>query len=417
MVSIDGGVEVQHNIPALETSSKSGHTIPIFPPRGQPTKRDPRGPMTPHTIRVTSVPDTTLSFEGLLVENAQIAQGRQWLESQSLRPTIEFIGEGIDAERLGGFFLEGVPREALLSTTHYSAAETLGVRHYHITANTCLLDNCNTATHYITEEGAPSSLPGLQEQYFYTSPLNATAPQIIDKYDPRNIESLTAPWRFPAASTDPSVPHTYVGYVVVDTGVLDLLIHGQSAAAYTHALTLFLARIRNQAHPTAKILVVARRGIPDPLDTIIPRTPETVAARDALFTSTAAAVAAVADANTVFTPISISKSETPHDAYLRAICPFLLPPPGILAKTKAIFRKSEGLTKAERVCLAIDDTRYQAGAKGVVTWLFFVGLCAGGLWIARSTVMGAVAAVLGRRRLGMEEEGLLEREVVGVKQG
>lgn len=60
-------------------------------------------------------------------------------------------------------------------------------------------------------------------------------------------------------------------------------------------------------------------------------------------------------------------------------------------------------SKAQSVCLDLggqeNSRRFHSAAWRAV--LIFVGLW--GLWMSRSMIVGTVAAVIGRRRLGMEE--------------
>lgn len=96
--------------------------------------------LEPHTIRLTSVPETPLSFEGINVQKALIRQGKDWIEEQDKRVVMEFIGEGSDAEREGGFF--GKPAEGekernqdiWRNSVQYRVGEALGVRHSHMSA-------------------------------------------------------------------------------------------------------------------------------------------------------------------------------------------------------------------------------------------------------------------------------------------
>ncbi|KAI5776699.1 hypothetical protein EDC01DRAFT_782805 [Geopyxis carbonaria] len=415
VVSIDGGDDVRYDTPGFDTSAPNpdGHYIPLelnpSTTAGSPQKRAAKKLLEPHTVRITSMADTPLSFEGLLVENTQVNQGQAWADQQALRPTLEFIGEGLDAERPGGFHrsepytpavgeAQESPKTALFSTTHYVLAETLGVRHYQISAGVCLLSACDSR-----------KLPGLESQYWQTSPLDwrGKAPP-EDKFSPHHTSNLVTPWRFPAVSTAPPVPVNPTTHVIVDLGVLDVLMNHADPAAYTHALTLFLARLRTRAHPAAKVIVIGHRGTP--AASVLPANPATAQLRDTLFAATQSAVAALADPATVFAPVALSARDPAETSYLRAICPHLLPPPSIVAKTKAIFVKSASITRAQRVCLQLDEVTYRRGARGVF-WVVVLGaLALAGLWVAKSTVIGALAAVVGRKRLGMveESEGLLE---------
>lgn len=416
VVSVDGGAGVRYNIDNFDTSkiTKEGHRIPIEFEAAKETRGEgERKILKPHTIRLTSIPGTPISFEGLLVENTQVVQGHEWIEKQSLRPTIEFIGEGIDAERHGGFYradkytppagaaLES-PVDAIFSTLHYKLGERLSVRHSHFSAGTCLIGYCDSR-----------HLPGLTEQYFYTSPLDFTghSQDIKDKFDPRHIDNLVTPWRFPSTS----VSTNPVNYVVVDVGIQDILMRSQNADLYTRTLTIFLARLRQQAHPNAKILVIAHRGAPHPDNTIFEPDFTTTSLRLGLYTSTQRAVAKLEDPGVIFTPVYLGGGKDPQAAYLRAMCPHLLAPVGVLAKTKAVFRKAQHMNKMQRVCVEVVGGGSGMGGD-TVFMIIIMGMCAAGLYVARSTVIGAIAAVVGRKRLGMgEEEGRLLGDEPGSK--
>ena len=375
--------------------------------------------LEPHTIRITSISSTPFSFEGLLVPNTHISQGHSWEEAQALRPVVEFVGEGLDAERPGGFFRtdpykppagESVeqPSEALFSTVHYRLGEFLGLRHTHMAAGTCLLPRCDD-----------HKLPGFEAQYFFTSPVDSKgrSPSVRELTDPHHLENLQAPFRF-SSDAVPTRPPTHV---IVDTGILDVVIRGLSPQAYAHALARFLVRMRNQAHPDATILVVAHRGasasvLPPPEHSAASSpsssssasaatSPSTIAARrSALFAATRDAVALVGDSNTHFMPVHLDGGD-PQPAYLLAVCPYMVP--GVVARTKGFFRR-QAPTKTQLLCA--DVLRHRGGYGS--TLFFLLAILVAGLWVARSTVLGALAAVVGRRRLGMSEEegGLLERE-------
>lgn len=434
-MSIDGAPDVRYTTKAFDTSvpKPEGHYIAFKFPKKDPQQRQQQLQrpaagqarlLEPHTIRITSIASTPFSFGGLLVPNTLISQGRSWEEAQALRPVIEFVGEGLDAERPGGFFRTDSyeppaghsveqPAEALFSTVHYMLGERLGVRHTHMAAGTCLLANCDDR-----------KLPGLETQYFFTSPVDhlGRTPNVHEKTDPRHLENLQTPFRFSSGT----VPTRTPTHVVVDTGVLDVVVRGLSPDAYAQALARFLVRMRNQAHPKAKILVVAHRG-PSPASALLapaehsatstpkPSTtaaaaPSTIAARrNALFAATRDAVDLVGDANTHFAPVRLDGGD-PQQAYLRAVCPYMIP--SVVDRTKGFFRR-QATTRAHTLCA--DVVRRGAGyggASGSGAVLFFLlAVLVAGLWVARSTVLGALAAVVGRRRLGMEEDGrLLERE-------
>ncbi|KAF8544682.1 hypothetical protein BDD12DRAFT_814347 [Trichophaea hybrida] len=406
-VSIDGSPDIRYNTNRLDTSLSKveGHYIALeFAPTKDPSPNEEKV-LEPHAVRITSIPSTPFSFEGLFVQNTQISQGLAWEESQAHRPVLEFIGEGIDAERPGGFFRtdkydappgETVesPIDAIFSTVHYKFGEHLGVRHSHMSAGTCLIPNCDSR-----------NLPGLETQYFSMSPLDHTGhtPDIQNKNDPRHQENLQSPYRFDSSTMRTNV----VSHVIVDVGILDMVMKEQSPDTYTHALARFLTRIRLQSHPKAKILVIGHHGASHPDATILKKDPTTSAKRKALFSATKNAVGLVRDPNTHFTPVKIDRGD-PQKAYLKSLCPYIRP--SVIARTKGFFRQKTA-TKAQLVCAEIikGETKWGSGNVVVFVGLVIVGLV---LWMARSTVVGAIAAVLGRRRMGMpEEEGMmLERK-------
>lgn len=96
--------------------------------------------LEPHTIRLTSVPETPFSFEGIMMQTALIRQGKDWAQEQDKRTVMEFIGEGSDSERPGGFFGEPAGDEKLeirdswRRSVQYRVGEALGVRHSHMSA-------------------------------------------------------------------------------------------------------------------------------------------------------------------------------------------------------------------------------------------------------------------------------------------
>jgi hypothetical protein len=418
-VSIDGGPDVRYNTDGFDTSAPApdGHYIPIdFSALQKSTTKDTKraadGALEPHTLRITSISATPFSFEGVMVDNTQISQGHAWEEAQARRPVVEFIGEGIDAERPGGFFraekykpLKGEqpesPVDALYSTVHYKLAERLAVRHSHYAAGVCLLNSCDAR-----------KLPGLSEQYFYTSPLDFMGKtlDIKDKWDPRHVENLRTPWRFPGYQVKTNVP----SLVVVDVGIQDILLNKQNPTIYSRGLSIFLARLRSQAHPTAKILVIAHKSAPAKELTIIKNDGTSSANRQALFMATQSAVQLLGDPGIVFTPVTLSR-EDPQTSYLRAICPHIAPS-GYVAKAKnAVFGTPQNTT-AQRVCAEVGGAE---GGGEVLVFLIVMGMCGMALWMAKSTILGALAAVVGRKKLGMpEEEGrLIETAVNGGKAG
>jgi hypothetical protein len=163
--------------------------------------------------------------------------------------------------------------------------------------------------------------------------------------------------------------------------------------------------MRNQAHPESKILVIARKGLPATEVSILPSNAQVHTAREELYSVTESVVKNLGDSNMFLTPVSISSVEDPTTSYLRAICPHLLPPPSILAKTKAMFMEQLGeATSAQKVCLEVHEVAYRR--QGVQTFwgLVVLAAVATALYIARSTVIGAIAALMGRKRLGLEED-------------
>ncbi|KAA8912324.1 hypothetical protein FN846DRAFT_324558 [Sphaerosporella brunnea] len=401
VVSIDGGPDVRYNTDGFDTSaqSKDGHYIPIdFNALKKATqKRTAVATLEPHTVRITSIAVTPFSFEGVMVQNTQIAQGHTWEEAQARRPTVEFIGEGIDAERPGGFFRSEQytpplgenpesPIDAIYSTIHYKLAENLAVRHSHYSAGVCLLNSCDAR-----------KLPGLAEQYFYTSPLDFTGrtPGIIDKWDPRHLENLETPWRFPGFQVKNNIP----SLVVVDVGIQDVVMNHQNSTLYARELSVFLARLRSQAHPTAKFLVIAHKGSPRQASTVVKSDFASTANRQDLYAATQNAVKALADPGIIFTPVKLGREE-PETSYLRAICPYVAPT-GYVAKAREVVFGASQPTKAQKVCSEIGGAE---GSGTVLVFLVIVGMCGVFLWMARSTVVGAVAAVVGRKRLGLPEE-------------
>lgn len=320
---------------------------------------------------------------------------------------LEFVGEGIDAERPGGFFrtekYDPSPGEtvetsldAIFSTVHYKFSEHLGVRHSHMSAGTCLLPNCDSR-----------NLPGLETQYFSMSPLDPAGHtlEILDKSDPRHQENLQGPYRFDSLTMQINA----VSHVIVDVGILDIVMKGQDAKKYTHALARFLTRIRLQSHPKAKILVIAHRGVQWGVTTVKPDATSS-AKRKLLFSATKKAVKLIADPNTHFTPVKLGRGN-PQDAYLKALCPYIRL--SVVARTKGFF-KQKMPTKVQLVCAEVMKKEAGWGSSNMLlfAFLFMVGV---GLWVARSTVIGAIAALVGRRRLGMveEEEMILGRGVNG----
>ncbi|KAI5818559.1 hypothetical protein BZA77DRAFT_386162 [Pyronema omphalodes] len=403
-VSVDGGQDVRYNTDGFDTSKPKpeGYYIPL---EFNLTKSGENAPTTkpylePHTIRITSISTTPFSFEGLLVPNTQVSQGYDWEEAQNHRPVVEFIGEGLDAERPGGYFRtdkykppvgETVesPQDAVFSTVHYKLGEYLGVRHTHMSTGSCFLPLCDS-----------HQLPGLDSQYFMTSPVDSRGKSLTikDKQDPRHLENLQTPWRFGSMNMRTNHP----SHVVVDTGILDVVMKGADPNKYSHDLALFLARLRVQAHPLAKIMVIAHRGTPAQENTVVQADFTTTSNRQALYAATQRAVSVLGDPNTHFTPV-ILDSRDPQDSYLSAICPYMMP--GVIARTKGFFTNQPD-TKTHMVCAAViaRDGAWGTGAVGTILILMLAGC---GLYLARSTILRAVASVVGRKRMGMPEEEMM----------
>lgn len=208
-----------------------------------------------------------------------------------------------------------------------------------------------------------------------------------------------------------------MNFVVVDLGVLDVLVYHQNPDDYAHTLLLFLARLRSQAHPTAKILVIARDNeyiASFPGLYAFKAIPKLGDLRKKLYTATRSAVALLQETgeeNIHLAPLPVTVSSE-ENGYLHVICPFLLPPPSVLSKLSMNkFGRTGAWSRPQKVCLEFWGNEYSrklnTGAwRGV---LVIIGLA--GLWMARSTVVGAMAAICGRARLGMEaveaERGLL----------
>ncbi|KAF8475518.1 hypothetical protein BDZ91DRAFT_844272 [Kalaharituber pfeilii] len=295
-VSVDGSEDYKYSLPAFDTGKgDEGQEVTLLVPieldlegykaKGGKAKRDGTTAQTtkvkevqtkktlrPHTIRITSDPHTPFAFESVLTENTLIEQGWAWAASQDERLSIEFIGEGIDAERLGSMGLTGgwtrVPEDpfststtesaktklvstsSLIDTTQYRVGERLSARHWHTSAGVCLVDNCSKS----------NPLPGLASQYFQRNPFNHTLPVTakdeITKVDPNFFDIYLFEPR------KPRIPAISPTHIVVDLGVADVLVHGVDIKAYKKALTLFLGELRTRAYPRAKILVIGRIDAP-----------------------------------------------------------------------------------------------------------------------------------------------------------
>ena len=366
---------------------------PVKAPLPQPVKEEPIArKLTPHTIRITSDPHTPFRFEGVLTENVLIKQGWGWAKRQDERVTVEFIGEGIDAERVGGMGLTGgwteipseepasspqfniktssskkplnlVPAPALIGMTQYQAAERLAIRHWHTSAGVCLTANCNPR----------NRLPGLQTQYFQLNPLNHSLPFTLATNLPnthlKHPKMKLDPYLF--NPRQPTLPQSSPTHLVVDLGVADILIHEVDPVVYQRELTLFLSKLRLHAYPAANILVVARQDAPGKsasrthandngdaaadsdnenthvwFHSIIPTTPDTIALRKKLFDATAAAVAAAQElyppqpkkgspGTITFVPV-LDTGANPVNDLVRALCVELGPAARLGSKTSEV---------------------------------------------------------------------------------
>lgn len=258
-VSIDGGDDFKYDLPPFETGASLDPKdmtlyVPIkFEAHGDNFHDDRQpnehGKLTPHTIRIMSDPHTPFRFEGIVTESTLTKQSWAWAKRQDERVTVEFIGEGIDAEQVGGMSLTGgwvkespnsnnmVPAIQLLNTVQYQAAKRLGIRHWHTSAGVCLIDECTKT----------NPLPGLQKQYFHLNPLNYTRPL-----------STETNLLYSFNNQQPLLPLATPSHLVVDLGVADVLIHGINPEEYQVQLALFLEKLRVDAYPTAHIIVVAR---------------------------------------------------------------------------------------------------------------------------------------------------------------
>lgn len=404
-------------------------------PLPQPVKEEPIAKkLTPHTIRITSAPHTPFRFEGVLTENVLISQGWGWAKRQDERVTVEFIGEGIDAERLGGMGLTGgwteippeeptsdtqfniktspaskppklVPAPAFIGMTQYQAAERLAIRHWHTSAGVCLTANCNPR----------NPLPGLQTQYFQLNPLNHSLPFTLTtdlpNTHPKHPKTKLDTYLF--NPRQPAFPQSSPTHLVVDLGVADILIHGVDPVKYQKELTLFLCKLRLHAYPAANILVLARQDAPGKsasrthandngdatavsdsgnthvwFRSIIPATPDTVALRKELFDATRAAVAAVRElyppqpkmgspGTITFIPV-LDTGANPVNDMVRALCVELGPAAKLGSKTAQLCGEMvSGVRK-----------------RGLVWDIVFLVLGVGMAVVARDTFMGAVGAVV-----------------------
>ncbi|KAL7276032.1 hypothetical protein RUND412_001001 [Rhizina undulata] len=391
-VSIDGGEEERYELKDVDSDNPAGYYFGLKLPPPPHSEHDRK--LRPHTVKIISSPDTPFSFEGVTIENTHIFQGRRWIQGQDSRPIIEFLGEGIDATRPGGFLLNAPsektikpdPRDAIQSTQQYRLAETMGVRHYHISAGTCLLSSC---------PDIPEGGKGLGEQYFRTGAWNLTTSAFVpdDDWDPRHTTNLNAQWRFVATSTKPPVQTPEADIVVVDLGILDIDVHSQSATLYAAALKEFLGKVVAYAHPHSKILVLARQTSPE----LFEATKSTVSTFNPGFPFITSASPA---SNIHFLPLKTSTNQE----YLRALCPYVL-----------AVGVGKNATYCNTVCGGMQELLVREKAHDLFWTGIVVLLVMGGLWVGRVTVIGALAAVAGRKALGLEEEVLEQEERWGVK--
>ncbi|KAH8144629.1 uncharacterized protein LAJ45_11397 [Morchella importuna] len=389
-VSVDGGEDVRYSIPAFNS-----------------TKLNKAEMATSFSVPIKELcSGNTIIFEGLEVQKTLINEGKGWMEEQDDRLSIEFVGEGSDAERESGFFGEhdiqndDEPKPSFDIWRHsvqYRVGETLGVRHSHISAGTCLLTSCPDQA-------------GLFDQYFQTSPFSLNWVESDSDLDPHHNSHLGAPYRFPELSTKPQVPIPPVNIVVVDLGVLDILTHRQNPDDYSHALVLFLARLRSQAHPAAQILVVARNSnyvASSSPPYALESTPEIKQLREKLYTATEKAVDVLrkeaADEN-IHLVLLPSTATSEASAYLQAICPFIVPSTSVLSKLSLNrFGRAATPSKAQKVCLELGGQEYGSGFRYLGWNLTLISIVIFGLWMSKSILVGASAALFGRKTLGMEE--------------
>lgn len=430
-VSVDGGEDVRYSIPAFNSTKlnkaemATSFSVPIKELVGG-AQDNPDDMLEPHLIRLTSVPETPLSFEGLEVQKTLINEGKGWMEEQDDRLSIEFVGEGSDAERESGFFGEhdiqndDEPKPSFDIWRHsvqYRVGETLGVRHSHISAGSYFvysLPGKNKLTKFsIIGTCLLTSCPdqaGLFDQYFQTSPFSLNWVESDSDLDPHHNSHLGAPYRFPELSTKPQVPIPPVNIVVVDLGVLDILTHRQNPDDYSHALVLFLARLRSQAHPAAQILVVARNSnyvASSSPPYALESTPEIKQLREKLYTATEKAVDVLrkeaADEN-IHLVLLPSTATSEASAYLQAICPFIVPSTSVLSKLSLNrFGRAATPSKAQKVCLELGGQEYGSGFRYLGWNLTLISIVIFGLWMSKSILVGASAALFGRKTLGMEE--------------
>jgi hypothetical protein len=179
----------------------------------------------------------------------------------------------------------------------------------------------------------------------------------------------------------------------VDIGSLDIVMNKQDPNTYSHALTVFLARVRNQAHPYSRILVIGRKGTPDSALSTLPHDYETEQKRIRLFDATRSAVYAVGDTNTFFVLVTLTADKDVTISYLRAICPHFLPLPGELEKAGSLSEKQKRLMKIQLVCKNITEANSNRRVLDIGMGVLVLGLALGGLWLARNTIIRALAVV------------------------
>lgn len=362
--------------------------------------------LKPHAVRFTSNPETPLRFDGLMYENTAIKQGNQWLDAQNERLTVEFVGADTDVDVHGGLttvfggeqYL--APNTALLQSIQWRAAESLKLRHSHIDSGVCLTSFCDDS----------NPLPGLEDQYFNEDPLNNTKPfkrdTDIPNTEPTHPSNFEVPWKF--APAQPQVRIKSPSYIVVDTGLLDVLVHGVPVEQFKKRLTFFLARMRNQGYSNARIIVLARKPTSYPptrrsgdfLDT----TKNVYDLRQALFSATISAVSLLRKhGDSDIESIVISPSSDPLRDLEKALCRGVVPAPSLLSWASG---QTGILTATQQRCKDLNSLRASTvevyEASDILWTLALLSLAAGALYVARATVIGSVAAVVGRKRLGMQ---------------
>lgn len=370
--------------------------------------------LKPHTVRITSLPETPIRFDGLMVENTIIQQGLGWIEQQNKRLNVEFVGADVDLDTRGGLvtaFKDPWQNGAdlLVQSHQWQAAEALKIRHSHIDAGYCLTYGCDQA----------NPLPGLEDQYFNENPLNNTLPfsRTADfaNTDPRHPKNFEVPWKF--QTPNPLVPFGPPKHIVVDTGVFDIVVHRMDREKYEHSLAVFLARMRQQSYPNAHIVVIARKPTSTPP---LRHSRERLeldgynihSLRKALYDATVSAVKAVKREtfDDKLEVVVIDPSSNPQRDLEKALCKSVVPPPQSLLSS---WSHPEDLTAPQLHCKSLNSLRASNVVEEVegtdVLWaIFFIALCAVACYVARDTIKGSLAVVFGRKLLGMPpamEEG------------